>query len=153
MSICPSGPHTGHPGCCQEQTWGQTLSVHPAGPAGCSGLTPDKASTSCATSWSPGPARSCCAQLGALGVCKEKKLGQAAPQEPVQTLPMAQTTLCPLCQREPRLSSPWCWDNADPIGKTQLSSLNTWPQSPLGFAPQLWPRNWDSPQFTLQCTP
>lgn len=32
---------------------GQTLSVHPDGPAACSGLTPHKASTSDATSWSP----------------------------------------------------------------------------------------------------
>lgn len=35
-------------------------------------------------------------------------------------LPMAQTTLCPLCQKEPRLSSSCCWNNADLMEKTQL---------------------------------
>lgn len=125
MSICPCRSYTEHPGYCQKQTWGQTLCVHPGGPAACCGLARDEASTSDATSWSPvsDRARSCCAQLGPLGICKEGNWdGHPHTQEPVQ----AQATLCPLCQvlielRKSQGSSSWCCNNADPMGKIQLS--------------------------------
>lgn len=64
--------------------------------------------------------------------------------------PMAQATLCPLCQRETRLSPSWCWNSADPMGKTQLSSLRTWPQSPWFLHQHCGP---GCSQFTPLCTP
>lgn len=125
MSLCPSGSHPGHPGCrpggrhclcILVELLPALASLLPRAapqmpPAGAQGHT------------EPG--------LAQLGMCKgENWARHLHTLEPVQTSQWHKCQKCPLCQKEPRFSSSCCWDNPDPMGKTQLSP-------PSGPAPKV----------------